>query len=518
MPTVPVLLEVIGGERTLAVIDPGHSASRTAEALAALVGLSLVDDDGRPRAWKLYAPNEGAGYDVVPAASNLLPIAMRMRRAQQGRGEVPFGGPGELDGAAYLFRLRLFVPVRPASTGTTADRLPTIPDDEAVDLTQIDEEPAPPPAGEGRNPEPPPERKPKPGAKKKRATQAEVAPVPERPARSRKDSIPAVPPVPAPGVVAEDGDEGPLPFGLGPDPTRERVSMKAPSMGADGSLRANAGTPYASGDTVLIHTVEARPVPAGSIGPEPENVPPAPPRRSPSVRAPTPKPRPPRKRTPSALIGVGVGLILLLIASFVVFRLRTGGTDGGDPGPVGATPARGSAGTLLDDLAIAPYPALLDPADPLGTTVATYAALGIRTREDTARADRRPLLLELETKLRESCASRPGFEACDALATVALAAAFACRTPGCPDEAAAHLKWSAEAVEASIPRAANMPDGPARQDAHRRATLNAIRLGSIVPATFDAWAPNAGRIARKACADQPSVAQLAECGEIRKLP
>lgn len=504
MPSVPVLLEVIGGERVLATVDPGHAASRTAEVLAQVVGKSLLEDDGRPRAWKLYAPNEQGGFDQVPAASNLLPIAMRMRRAQQQGADAGFGGPGEHEGQAFLFRLRLFIPVRPPSTGTTSERIQTIPDDEAVDLTNLDDEPVSATSNEGGG-----EMSKRPRAPKKRRPPADKPA--ERPSRRREPeeaSGPVSGTAPALGPVA--------PF-IGPDPTRERVAIAAPSLEKDGSLRAGAGTPYASGDTVLIQTVEARPVPAGSIGPEPERAQDAP-KRAASVRAPTPKPARPKKRSsaPWWIAAILASVVLVGVVVFAVVRSR--GAETGPAEPAAPTPAARRAAPLLDDLRIGPYPGLSDPQHPVAAAVAAYSALGLRARADTEAIEKRPRLLELKTELEQHCSRLPEFEGCDALAVVALAAAHACRSPGCPEPAARLLEISARAVESEIGRADTLVDGPTRQDAVRRSALNAIRISAVAPGSVGMWAPAALRIAKKACSGQPAAAATPECAEVLKIP
>ena len=141
MPQVPMLVELIGGARRVLSADPAGSVEAIAGALADQLDLSLTDDAGAPVAWRFFAPKAGGGFGPADKNANLSEVAELMRAAQAGGEDAGFAGPGEHEGAAYLFRVRLFVP-KAVPPPPPPPPEPMAADDEALDLTNMDEEDA----------------------------------------------------------------------------------------------------------------------------------------------------------------------------------------------------------------------------------------------------------------------------------------------------------------------------------------------------------------------------------------
>lgn len=137
MPTVKVFVEVIGGEKMLAEIDPGVTVEDTAGVIAQLAGKSLVDDDGKAKNWRLFAPKPEGGFGPADPTLRLIGVAGRMKRAFDAGQDVGFAGPGEFEGSKYLFKLRLFVPGAPPKPPPRPDTPVSIADEEAIDLTDL---------------------------------------------------------------------------------------------------------------------------------------------------------------------------------------------------------------------------------------------------------------------------------------------------------------------------------------------------------------------------------------------
>ena len=137
MPTVKVFVEVIGGEKMLAEIDPGVTVEDTAGVIAQLAGKSLVDDDGKAKNWRLFAPKPEGGFGPADPTLRLIGVAGRMKRAFDAGQDVGFAGPGEFEGSKYLFKLRLFVPGAPPKPPPRPDTPVPIADEEAIDLTDL---------------------------------------------------------------------------------------------------------------------------------------------------------------------------------------------------------------------------------------------------------------------------------------------------------------------------------------------------------------------------------------------
>jgi hypothetical protein len=139
VPTVKVFVEVIGGGKMLADIDPGVTVEETAGVIAELAGKSLVDDDGKPRNWRLFAPKPDGGFGPAERSLRLIGVAGRMKRAYDSGDDMGFAGPGEFEGGKYLFKLRLFVPGAPPKPPPRQEKEDTFADEEAIDLTNIDD-------------------------------------------------------------------------------------------------------------------------------------------------------------------------------------------------------------------------------------------------------------------------------------------------------------------------------------------------------------------------------------------
>jgi len=139
VPTVKVFVEVIGGGKMLADIDPGVTVEETAGVIAELAGKSLVDEDGKAKNWRLFAPKPDGGFGPADRSLRLIGVAGRMKRAYDAGDDVGFAGPGEHEGGKYLFKLRLFVPGAPPKAPPKPDHPEPIADEDAIDLTNLDD-------------------------------------------------------------------------------------------------------------------------------------------------------------------------------------------------------------------------------------------------------------------------------------------------------------------------------------------------------------------------------------------
>ena len=135
MAEVKVLVEVIGGQKLIATIDPDATVETTAEVLSGVAERPLVDENGKARNWKLFAPGKrGTIRPQKPGAT--LTGAHEWATAVTGD-EGGFAGPGEHEGEAYLFRVRFFVP-KPPPPKKERPKPPPIEDEEALDLTDME--------------------------------------------------------------------------------------------------------------------------------------------------------------------------------------------------------------------------------------------------------------------------------------------------------------------------------------------------------------------------------------------
>ncbi len=135
MADVKVLVEVIGGEKLVATLDSSSTAQAAAEVLSGLVKRPLVDEDGKKKNWKLFAP--GATGNIAPLQPHgSLSVASTWAASLDGPGKGGFAGPGEHEGQAYAYRIRFFVPKPPPPK-----KAPTAPEpiqeEEALDLTDM---------------------------------------------------------------------------------------------------------------------------------------------------------------------------------------------------------------------------------------------------------------------------------------------------------------------------------------------------------------------------------------------
>lgn len=135
MPDVKVLVEVIGGTKLVATIDSSSTAQAAAEVLSGLVQRPLVDENGKKKNWKLFAPGKrGNIAPLMPHAS--LSVSSDWAASVAGTNDGGFAGPGEHDGEAYAFRVRFFVPKPPPPKKEKVAAEP-IDEEEALDLTDM---------------------------------------------------------------------------------------------------------------------------------------------------------------------------------------------------------------------------------------------------------------------------------------------------------------------------------------------------------------------------------------------
>ncbi len=513
MPSVNVLLEVIGGPKKVVAIDPGCAASRTAEVLAAAVDRTLVDDEGRSRGWKLYTPTEGGGFEVVNPDGNLLVISMAMRKLLESGKEGGFGGHGEHDGDRYLFRLRLFVPARVVSAAQQIERA-SIREEEAIDLTDIEAAPE----IKGRRPK---------GTRKKKDEEG-PAPPPPRP--------PEVGPATAGALVV--------------DPSQERVAMPTPAFGVDGTLLISTGLARGEGTQVMATTVEARAVSPGAIGPAPER-----PRRAGDTGIPREakasgavgkgRSHSSTRASPKRAESSGGGAVGLLAALAILGAVAAGGwlvlkrgenpsapvtpaPSAATPAPVAGTtprpttpiPPAAGGGRISDKLSFEPMPG----GDPgTAAVLGKLSAMGLSAMGLSSRAAlQTPAALEAlrgaEKALGELCGGAGGVDACEAWSTVALATFHGCQNGGCePGGPEPHLKVAAIAAERGIPMAAALIVPARKQEATRRLLLQAVRLGGLAPASVSTWAPTLSRLGHQACGDA-KLKTMPDCIDLARVP
>ncbi|MCP4873419.1 MAG: hypothetical protein GY898_32410 [Proteobacteria bacterium] len=138
MSAEPLLVEVIGGPKVVLELDVSGTVEGLAEAAAAAVERSLTDDDGKAKAWRLFAPNGKGGFTPARANASLEEVVGKMKALRDSGGKGGFAGPGTHEGTDYLFRIRLFVPSLPPPKPVTEK--PPIDDEEAIDLTNIEAE------------------------------------------------------------------------------------------------------------------------------------------------------------------------------------------------------------------------------------------------------------------------------------------------------------------------------------------------------------------------------------------
>ena len=138
MSEVKVLVEVIAGPKVVATVDASAPIEDTAQRLAEVLERPLQDDEGKPLAWKLYAP--GARGNIAPLKpGSTLEQARTWAESVTTAGQTGgFAGAGEHEGEHYTFRVRFFVP-KPRKPRAPIAKPPPIEDEEALDLTNIEE-------------------------------------------------------------------------------------------------------------------------------------------------------------------------------------------------------------------------------------------------------------------------------------------------------------------------------------------------------------------------------------------
>ena len=136
---VTVLVEAIGGPKLTIEVDRDASVEDIATAAAEATGRSLVDDDGAPHKWRLFTPTAKGGFAPAKPDLALGPVLAAMEGLRDRGEDGGFAGPGEHEGTTYLFRVRLFVP-KPVEAGPPPEKPPPIEDEEAIDLTNLNED------------------------------------------------------------------------------------------------------------------------------------------------------------------------------------------------------------------------------------------------------------------------------------------------------------------------------------------------------------------------------------------
>ena len=139
MSNVTLLVEAIGGPKLTIEVDRGASVEDIAAAAAVATGRSLVDEDGAPHKWRLFTPTAKGGFAPAKPDLDLGPVLAAMEGLRDRAEDGGFAGPGEHEGAAYLFRVRLFVP-KPVEPAPPPEKPPPIEDEEAIDLTNLNED------------------------------------------------------------------------------------------------------------------------------------------------------------------------------------------------------------------------------------------------------------------------------------------------------------------------------------------------------------------------------------------
>jgi hypothetical protein len=133
----PLLVEVIGGPKVVLDLEVSGTVEELATAAAEAASRSLVDGDGKPKAWRLFAPNGKGGFTPARPDSSLANVADEMKKLRDSGGKGGFAGPGSFEGTEYLFRIRLFVPSLPPPR--PVDEKPEM-DEEAIDLTNMEDD------------------------------------------------------------------------------------------------------------------------------------------------------------------------------------------------------------------------------------------------------------------------------------------------------------------------------------------------------------------------------------------
>ncbi|MEE2829801.1 MAG: hypothetical protein VX498_11490, partial [Myxococcota bacterium] len=139
MPDLKILVEVIGGPKTVVAVKPTSSVPELAAVAADATQQSLVNEDGSSRAWILYAPTAAGGFAPVSKDGQFEDIQNSANSALDSGKAAAFAGPGEHEGDDYRFRLRLFIPgARPPARPISLEPKPISDDEEVIDLTNID--------------------------------------------------------------------------------------------------------------------------------------------------------------------------------------------------------------------------------------------------------------------------------------------------------------------------------------------------------------------------------------------
>ena len=133
-----ILAEVIGGNQSVLTIEGNPSIPELAALAAESADRPLGGQSGEELNWILYVPTPDGGFAPANREENFSDVEKRLGQERDDQSSDSFAGPGESDGEAYSFRVRLFVPPpklppQPIDSGPQ----PIAEDEEVIDLTDI---------------------------------------------------------------------------------------------------------------------------------------------------------------------------------------------------------------------------------------------------------------------------------------------------------------------------------------------------------------------------------------------
>jgi len=138
VPEMKILAEVIGGNQSVLTIEGNPSIPELAALAAESADRPLGGQSGEELNWILYVPTPDGGFAPANREENFSDVEKRIGEERDDQPSDSFAGPGESDGEAYSFRVRLFVPPpklppQPIDSGPQ----PIAEDEEVIDLTDI---------------------------------------------------------------------------------------------------------------------------------------------------------------------------------------------------------------------------------------------------------------------------------------------------------------------------------------------------------------------------------------------
>jgi len=133
-----ILAEVIGGNQRVLTIEGNPSIPELAALAAKSADRPLGGQSGEELNWILYVPTPEGGFVPADREESFSDVEKRIGAERDDPSSHSFAGPGESDGEAYSFRVRLFVPPpklppQPIDIGPQ----PIAEDEEVIDLTDI---------------------------------------------------------------------------------------------------------------------------------------------------------------------------------------------------------------------------------------------------------------------------------------------------------------------------------------------------------------------------------------------